>query len=72
MPEMPAPPPPPPAPLPAPVQLESAGQKVATIQSRAATKSAKERTRGASQFSAPSRRVMQTIQGQPTGLNVPQ
>ena len=67
MPAPPAPPPPPPAPPPAPV---SAGQKVATIQSKATTKSAKERTRGAAAFSAPKPKVG-TITGQTTGLNVP-
>lgn len=67
MPELPPPPPPPPAPPPPPV---SAGQKVATIQSKATTKSAKERTAGAASFKAPRPRVG-TITGQTTGLNVP-
>lgn len=67
MPEPPAPPPPPPAPPPAPV---SAGQKVATIQSKTATKSLRGRTAGASAFGAPTPRVG-TIRGQATGLNVP-
>ena len=67
MPPMPTPPPAPPAPPPAPV---SAGQKVATIQSRASTKSAMRRTRGASFFSAPGRKVT-PISGTTTGLNVP-
>lgn len=67
MPAMPAPPPPPPAPPPPPV---SAGQKVATIQSKASTKDIKSRSRGAAAFSAPTPKL-QTIQGQATGLNVP-
>jgi hypothetical protein len=72
MPQMPPPPPAPPMPPPSPVQVEGAGQRVATIQSKASTRSAKDRSRGAASFSAPGRRVMQTIQGQTTGLNVPQ
>lgn len=67
MPAMPAPPPPPPPPPPAPV---SAGQKVATIQSKATTKDAASRTKGAAQFRAPSLKLG-TIEGQTTGLNVP-
>ena len=68
MPAPPPPPPPPPAPPPAPV---SAGQKVATIQSKAAApKGAMDKTKGTAAFAAPTRRI-QTIQGQTTGLNVP-
>ena len=68
MPQMPAPPPPPPAPPPPPPV--SAGQKVATIQSKATTKSAKDKAKGASAFKAPKPKVG-TISGQTTGLNVP-
>jgi len=70
MPAMPPPPPPPPAPPAPPPPPVSAGQKVATIQSRATTQGAKGRARGAAAFGAPSRRVG-TITGQATGLNVP-
>lgn len=67
MPAPPPPPPPPPAPPPAPV---SAGQKVATIQSKASTKGAMDKTKGTAAFAAPTPKI-QTIQGQTTGLNVP-
>ena len=67
---MPAPPPPPPAPPAPPPAPVSAGQKVATIQSKTATKAMRGRTAGTSAFGAPTPRVG-TIQGQTTGLNVP-
>jgi len=70
MPAPPPPPPPPPAPPAPPPPPVSAGQKVATIQSKATTQSAKGRSRGAAAFGAPTRRVG-TITGQATGLNVP-
>ena len=70
MPQMPAPPPPPPAPPAPPPAPVSAGQKVATIQSKATTKAAKDKTKGAGAFKAP-RPMVGTISGQTTGLNVP-
>lgn len=67
MPELPPPPPPPPAPPPAPV---SAGEKVATIKSKAATRGVEGKAKGAQAFAAPKPKVG-TITGMATGLNVP-
>ena len=71
MPQMPAPPPPPPAPPAPPPAPVSAGQKVASIQSQATTKGAKQASKGAAAFKAP-KPMIGTITGQTTGLNVPE
>ena len=67
MPEPPPPPPAPPAPPPAPV---SAGEKVATIKSKAATRGVDGKAQGAKAFARPAPKVG-TITGMASGLNVP-
>lgn len=67
---MPAPPPPPPpAPAPPPPPV-SAGEKVATIKSKAATRGVEGKGKGAKAFAAPMPKVG-TITGMASGLNVP-
>jgi len=66
-PKAPEPPPPPPAPPPPPV---SAGQKMATIQSKAAVKQPAGAAKGAAAFKT-AKPKLSTITGQTTGLNVP-
>ena len=70
MPAMPPPPPPPPAPPAPPPAPVSAGQKVATIQTRATTKGMAGKAKGASSFARPGMKLG-TITGKSTGLNVP-
>lgn len=70
MPPMPAPPPPPPAPPAPPPAPVSAGEKVATIKSKAATQGVEGKGKGAKAFAAPTPKVG-TITGLASGLNVP-